>query len=113
MMEDRRRSRRIPFRTKVKYGSTIPYSGAYALNLSEGGIGIKANRVFPRESRIAIFVYTGDEIMTLEGVVRWVSSILPGIISSMGIKFTSSTDTIRSLYRKRLNRITANLPYVE
>jgi hypothetical protein len=112
MMEDRRGSRRIPFRTKVKYGSSTPNLGGYAFNLSEGGIGIKAYRVFPPQSKIAIFLYMGDEIMRLEGVVRWVSPTLPGTRSSMGIKFISRTDNIRSLYQQRINRMTADLPNV-
>jgi Tfp pilus assembly protein PilZ len=110
MMEDRRGSRRIPFTIKVKYESSIPYSGACSFNLSEGGIAIKASRVYSPQSEIAIFLYLGDEIMRLEGVVRWVFPNLPGIISSAGVKFISRTDNIRSLYRKRMNLITADLP---
>jgi hypothetical protein len=104
-MEDRRSSRRIPFRTKVKYGVSNPDLGGYAFNLSEGGIGIKAHRVFPPHSKIAVFLYMGDQIMRLEGVVRWISPTLPGTRSSMGIKFTSRTDNIKSVYQQRINRM--------
>ena len=107
MMEDRRGSKRIPFRGKVKYGSSDPTLGGYSFNLSEGGIGIIAYRVFPPQSKITIFLYLGDETIRLEGVVRWVSPTLPGARSSMGIKFTSRTDGIRSVYQRRINRMSA------
>jgi hypothetical protein len=107
MIDDRRGSKRIPFRGKVKYGSSDPNLGGYSFNLSEGGIGIKAYRAFPPQSKITIFLYMGDETLRLEGVVKWVSPTLPGTRSSMGIKFTSRTDGIKSVYQQRMNRMTA------
>lgn len=107
-MEDRRISKRIPFRGKVKYGSSDPILGGYSFNLSEGGIGIKGHRMYPPQSKITIFLYLGDDTIRLEGVVRWVSPTLPGVRSSMGIKFTSRTDGIKSVYQQRINRMTGD-----
>jgi hypothetical protein len=53
-------------------------------------VGIKADRVFHPQSRIMVHIYVGDEIIKLEGIVAWVSPALPGVISSMGIKFLRS-----------------------
>ncbi len=108
MSDDRRGSKRIPFRGKVKYGSSAPTLGGYSFNLSEGGIGINAYRVFPPQSKITIFLFMGDETIRLEGIVKWVSPTLPGTRSSMGIKFTSRTDGIKSVYQQRMNRMSAD-----
>jgi hypothetical protein len=100
-MSDRRLSRRIPFRKRIKYGLSDPTFVGYTFNLSESGIGIKADRVFPTKSRIVVHIYIGDEIVKLEGIVAWVSSTLPGILSLMGIKFLSCTNDIKRSYQQR------------
>ena len=103
-MANRRLSVRIPFRKRVKYGSSEPNFVGYTFNLSEGGVGIKADRVFHPQSRIIIHIYIEDEIVKLEGVVVWVSPTLPGIISAMGIKFLSRADDIKRIYQQRTNQ---------
>ncbi len=103
-MSNRRQSARIPFRKRVKYGLSDPTFVGYTFNLSEGGIGIKADRVFHPRSRIITHIYIEDEIVRLEGVVVWVSPILPGVISSMGVKFSSRTDDIKRIYQQRMNQ---------
>lgn len=67
-------------------------------------MGIKADRVFHPQSRIMVHIYLGDEIIKLEGIVAWVSPALPGVISSMGIKFSSRTDDIKRVYQQRINQ---------
>jgi Tfp pilus assembly protein PilZ len=101
---NQRLSTRIPFRKRVKYGSSDPTSAGYTFNLSEGGIGIKADRVFHPKSRIIVHIYTEDEIVKLEGVVVWVSPALHGILSTMGIKFSSRINDIKSIYQRRINQ---------
>jgi hypothetical protein len=108
-MEDRRSSRRIPFREKVKYGSSDnPNLVGYTFNLSEGGVGIKAYRVFPPRSKIVVFLYTGDEVIRILGLVVWVSPTLPGALSSMGVKFLSRADSIRAIYRQKTNEMSSS-----
>lgn len=97
-MADRRLSRRIPFRKKVKYGLPNPTFVGSTLNLSVNGIVIKAYIFFPPQSRIMIHIYVEDEIVILDGIVAWVSSTLPGIPSTMGIRFLGCTDDIKLIY---------------
>jgi hypothetical protein len=103
-MTDRRLSRRTPFRKRIKYGSTDdPGLVGYSFNISQSGIGIKANRVFRPRSRILIHIYVGgaalelgeDEIIRLEGIVAWTSHLLPGITPTMGVKILNSSDDIK------------------
>lgn len=103
IVTNRRLSTRIPFRKRVKFGTSEPAFVGYTFNLSEGGMGIKADRVFHPLSRITVQMYIEDEIIKLEGVVVWVSPTLPGIISSMGVKFSSRTDDIRRIYQQRIS----------
>ena len=100
---NRRLSTRIPFRKRVKFGLSEPAFVGYTFNLSEGGVGIKADRVFHPLSRIMLHIYIDDETIRLEGVVAWVSPTLPGVISSMGVKFSSRTDDIKRIYQQRIS----------
>jgi hypothetical protein len=104
---ERRLSRRIPFRKKVKYGLSEPSFLGYAFNLSEDGVGIKVHKVFPPHSRIVFHIYMDrvgledgsvDEAIKLEGIVAWISPTLPRILPTMGIKFSSCTDDIKRIY---------------
>jgi PilZ domain len=110
-MANRRLSQRILFRKNVKYGlSNYPFAG-YTFNLSEDGIGIRAQRVFPPRSKIIIQILVNgtdleesrmDEIIKFEGTVAWVSPVLPGIFSTMGIKFLSQSNDIKQIYLQRI-----------
>jgi len=111
-MSNRRLSERIPFRKKVNYGLSDRTLGGYTFNLTEDGIGIKAPRVFPFQSKILMQIHISgtnleessmDEIIRLEGIIAWVSRVLPGIIPTMGIKFLNRSNDIKRIYLQRLN----------
>jgi PilZ domain. len=108
-MVERRLSTRIPFRQRIKYGSTNLTFTGYTFNLSEGGIGITTNKVLPPKSRITMHIYMGNETLKIEGIVAWTSPVLPGIQSKMGVKFSSRTDDIRDIYQQRLSRINTDI----
>ena len=91
--------------------SPVTLSG-YTFNLSEDGVGIKSNRMFPPRTKISIQIYMSDaelgessmiNIINLEGTVAWVSPVLPGILPTMGIKFLSRTGEIKEVYRQRVS----------
>jgi len=112
-MANRRQSARIPFRKRVEYGLSAPTFVGYTFNLSEGGIGVKAHRVLPPRSKILIQIHmsSGDlgesimnEIIRLEGTVAWVSSILPGILPTMGVKFSSRSSDIKNICQRRISQ---------
>jgi c-di-GMP-binding flagellar brake protein YcgR len=113
MAINRRASRRIPFRKKVKYGLSDSLDSTftgYTFNLSEGGVGIKAHRVFPPRSKVSIQIHISDvdlgessmnDIIKLDGTVAWVSPILPGILPTMGIKFSNRSRDIKQIYESK------------
>jgi PilZ domain-containing protein len=95
---DRRLSNRIPLKRKIKYGLSNPTLSGYTFNISENGVGIKTNRVLPPKSKVLVDIYMGDKVVRIEGIVARVSSILAERVSSMGIRLTSRTDQIKSIY---------------
>jgi len=102
-----------PFRNKIKYGFWSSVWIGLTVNLSESGIGIKANRAFPPGSKIVALLYMNDEIIEFEGIVAWVSP-LPEILSAMalstkGIKFSSGADKIKLISRQMLEPYTTIL----
>ncbi len=112
MVLNRRESRRIPFRKKVKYRLPDSDFAGYTFNLSEGGIGVKAHRVFPPRSKILVQLHLDGadleesimaEIIKLEGTVAWVSTMLPGIIPTMGIKFSIRSNDIKRIYNNKFS----------
>jgi PilZ domain-containing protein len=105
---NRRLSDRIPFRYKIKYGSWSPVWTGNTINLSEGGIGIKANKILLPESEIVTLLFMDDEMIKLEGIVAWVS--LPETLSiiglsTMGINFLGNTDNVKRIYQQIISDV--------
>jgi hypothetical protein len=115
-MTNRRVSRRIPFRKRVRYGLTNPNFSGYTSNISASGIKIESHKIFAPQSEIIVHIHLGDvgieegvmeDVAILEGVVVWVSATLPGTLAKMGIKFVSRADDVNSIYRQRLHKYSA------
>jgi PilZ domain-containing protein len=105
---NRRLSERIPFRNKIKYGSWSHVWTGNTFNLSEGGIGIKADRFLLPGSKIVALLCIDDEIIELEGIVAWVS--VPETrstigLSTMGISLSGSNDNIKRIYRQIITEV--------
>jgi hypothetical protein len=106
-MSNRRRSRRVPFRKRVRYGLNNPSLLGYLSNISENGIKIEGNKVFPPGTKLVIYIYVEEtsieegsmgEVIVLEGVVAWVTPTLPGVLPKMGIEISSKADELKRLY---------------
>jgi hypothetical protein len=106
----RRRSLRIPFKMRIKYGlirnnlydeHAEPKLGGFVYNLSENGIGIEGLRGLPQSADIHVLLFTGDKTLRLEGKVKW--SDIPGKDKCrMGVEFTGHADSIKKMYTKTL-----------
>ena len=108
-MAEKRITRRLPFRKRIKIGEDTPTFMGYATNLSENGIGVEARRIYPKGTKIFLYIDEGialeDSTMTvpLNGVVMWAKRQLPGRPSKMGIKLDGSESLIKKLYDERIN----------
>ena len=101
----RRLSKRIPLKRKVKYGVSNPNFEGFSFNFSENGIGIKSYKAFLKGSNVMVYIYLGEEIVKIEGIVARVDYHPPEPASTIGIKFTSRRDYLKLHYNKYVQEI--------
>jgi hypothetical protein len=113
IMTDRRLSRRVPFRRRVRYGLHDPQFSGYTSNISESGIAIESFRVLPPRSKVIVYIDVDkidlkegrmDHIIKVEGVVEWVYFLIPGIPSKMGVKFLTLNNDLVGIYKRRISQ---------
>ncbi len=101
-MEERRDTKRIPFRTKVKLGKDKTELIARTFNISELGIGIESRRIYPPGTKIVINIEDGSKSNIVSGKVTWAHSNLPGLPSRMGVRINETDiNVIKEVYRKK------------
>jgi len=104
MRLERRLSQRISIKEPIKYGLDTPTFSGYTFDLSEGGIGIITNKVFPPDTELVFDMYMGNRIIRIEGLVARVTPKLSGTASIMGVKISGRADDIKHIYMQRLNK---------
>ena len=106
----RRRSLRIPFSMRIKYGliknsiykeHSEPRLGGFVLNLSQDGIAIEGLKSLPPDSVIRASLFTGENTLKFEGRVKW-SEFDNKDKCKMGIEFTGRSDKIKEMYTRTL-----------
>jgi len=101
-MAERRDTKRIPFRTKIKLGKDKAELIARTFNISELGIGIESRRIYPPDSKIVINIDDGSKSNKVCGKVTWAHSNLPGLPSTMGVRINETDiNVIKEVYRKK------------
>ncbi len=103
-MKKIRLSERVPFRRRIKFGSSKTTFTGYTSDLSEGGMQIKAKVGMAPNSRVVAKLYCDDHSITIEGTIVWVSQDSKGLSSAMGVKFSSRTDEIKQIYQTKLSQ---------
>ena len=59
-MENKRNSKRINFKERVKYGNTDrPNTEGYSYNISKNGIAIKSYKALTPGSKVSVVLYSG------------------------------------------------------
>lgn len=106
----RRRSLRIPFSMRIKYGliknsiykeHSEPRLGGFVVNLSEDGIAIEGLKSLPPDSAVRASLFTGEKTLKFEGKVKW-SELDSKEKCKMGIEFTGRSDKIKEIYTRTL-----------
>lgn len=106
----RRRSLRIPFNMRIKYGlirnnmykeHSEPRLGGHVVNLSQDGIGIEGLKALPQDSVIRASLYTDEKTLKFEGKVKW-SEPDNKEKCKMGIEFTGRSEKIKEMYMRTL-----------
>ena len=104
-----RRSKRFPFRKRVKYGKKETRHMGYTLNLSRNGIVIESSKMFPEQTSLVIEILdrlknnNEDQTTKFMGRVVW-SKLGLTRTGKMGIEFmTLSKDLIQEYESKGYN----------
>ena len=100
---EKRRSKRFPFRKRVKYGKRQTLHMGYTLNLSKNGLVIESSKMFPEKTPLIIEILdtlTGnddDHATKFLGRVAWSKF---GITNrgKMGIEFITLSRDIQQEY---------------
>ncbi len=98
---DRRLSKRLISRKKIKFVIGKPNYIGLTFNISEGGIGFIANKPLMPGTQIIADLFLGEETLRILGVIQWSVLCLDGYRSRMGVKITSRPEKIRALLVSR------------
>ena len=100
-MENKRNSKRINFKERVKYGSTDkPSTEGYSYNISKSGIAIKSYKALTPGSKVSVVLYSGNNPIRLEGEVMWNSPSNQGAQAQMGVRILSRTNELEKVYNQ-------------
>lgn len=110
-MGQKRRSRRIPFRKRIRLGKTEPSLLGYTSNISEHGLQIESRQVYLPGTTITIS-FTDDSdpeeknLEVIKAVVKW-STRTPGSIAGrMGVEFVEgNSERIKQIYNEKLSKL--------
>ncbi|MFQ5353352.1 MAG: PilZ domain-containing protein [Thermodesulfobacteriota bacterium] len=106
-MEERRISKRVPFRSNVRFGpAEPPQFTALITDISDTGTYIKSNRIFPAGTKLFLVIETPEGPFKAQGIVAWAKKAPPHLMrhmqSGMGISFTEVDRGLIDLYREKL-----------
>ncbi len=100
-MENKRISKRINFKERVKYGNTDrPNTEGYSYNISKNGIAIKSYKALTPGSKVSVVLYSGKNPIRLEGEVMWNSPSNQGSQAQMGVRILSRTNELEKVYNQ-------------
>jgi hypothetical protein len=101
-----RRSTRIPYYKKIKYGllngkrndrdENLVFSGS-TFNISEHGIGMEGTKGFPPNFKIEASLFTGEKTIRFEGTIKWLYHS-NSEKWYMGIEISSRRDDLHKIY---------------
>ncbi len=106
-MAEKRRSKRVPLRVIVRYGTSHPpeYT-AFLTDFSGGGVNIKTNRVFKPGTKLIMEIEIDGRVFNAAGVVVWARQVpqtLSRIVKNgMGIRFTRLDKDMLAIYNSRI-----------
>jgi hypothetical protein len=105
-MVERRRNKRVLFRTAVRLGPDRPpeYT-SLSTDLSYPGIGMKTYWAFEPGTTLYLLIDGVCKRYGAEGVVVWSKRLRPGVVqletTGMGIKFTYVDNELFDLYEQK------------
>ena len=112
ILGEKRKSRRVPYRKRIRLGKEAPTYMGYAVNISERGLEIEARNLFPAGTRIVISFQEenvtgkqGEEIK-IDALVKWSTRLVGSLSGKMGVEILSdSGDLVNSTYKERISKL--------
>jgi hypothetical protein len=111
-MGEKRKSKRLPFRKRIRLGKENPTFMGYAVNISEKGLEVEARNVFPSGTKIVISILeegeSGKDVeeIRVEGIVRWSTRLVGSLSGKMGVEIIAdSGDVVKSAHMERINKL--------
>jgi len=112
ILGEKRKSRRLPHRRRIRLGKENPTFMGYAVNISECGLEIEARNLFPAGTRIVISFQEENvtemqsEDIRIEALVKWSTRLVGSLSGKMGVEIIGDTGTlINSIYKERINKL--------
>ncbi len=111
-MGEKRKSRRVPYRKRIRLGKeSLTYMG-YVVNISERGLEIESRNLFPAGTRIVIGFQDESasgkdgEGIRVECVVKWCTRLVGSLSGKMGVEIIGeSGEVAKNIYRDRINKL--------
>jgi hypothetical protein len=104
-MGEKRQSRRLPFRKRIRLGKEEPSFMGYASNISQGGLEIESRNVYPAGTWIVISFQNEKDSgnnssdIRIAGIVRWSTRLVGSLSGNMGIEITEdSGNAVKRIY---------------
>lgn len=111
-MGEKRKSRRVPYRKRIRLGKENPTYMGYAVNISERGLEIEARNLFPVGTRIIISFQEenaagkNSEEIRIETLVKWSTRLVGSLSGKMGVEIIGDNDDlIRTLHKERISKL--------
>ncbi len=101
------RSKRVPFRFIVRYGTSKPLAFmSYVADMSDTGVYLKTNRVFNPGTHVYMTIEVYEDSYDCEGTVRWAKRVPPGLERitrcGMGIEFNNVPQELLDIYKNKI-----------
>jgi uncharacterized protein (TIGR02266 family) len=108
---ERRKFERVPSRLAVRYGYVTLDREGIADNVSEGGLFIRTNQVFPMGTHLRLEVDFPERTIQQSGEVMWAIKVpehqVETMICGMGIRFVDTEPGWPEFFRRWMADVTA------
>lgn len=111
-MGEKRKSRRLPYRKRIRVGKENPTYMGYAVNISERGLEIEARNIFPAGTRIVISFQDESDIgndveeIRVNAVVKWSTRLVGSLSGKMGVEIIDdSVEAVKNIYKEKINKL--------
>ena len=103
---NKRRSRRLPFRKRVKFGNNSTEFVGYTVNLSRHGVVVESSKMYPEKTPLIFEILDNIDIDNPEKGVKFIGKVVWSSYGltrrgRMGIEFMTHSKVIEKEYEQK------------